>query len=266
MIHHLEAGILAHGLNLGDQLIDITFLDQLRRQVRIQHNRDRTVLLRDKTRLLSHVDEQILLRQQNLRIAVLQCQRALCVKLVHRLVAVQLREGFPDESEMSAVFWSDRLELRFEGVGRIRPDIVRERHFLHIQLVPDDRLIEVLKLLRCLDIHGADRLTVLDRRGVSAGTSENDNLQHLVHILFELRIDLRLIRHRIPAEMNALRRILLDAAHDVLINLLRHERNHRRGAQADVLQRGVQRLIGIDLVLLHALCPETLSAAAHIPV
>ncbi len=66
--------------------------------------------------------------------------------------------------------------------------------------------------------------------------------------------------------MDGLRRILLDAPDDVLVDLLGHEGDHGCCAQADRLQRRVQRQEGVDLVLLHALCPESLSAAAHVPV
>ena len=58
----------------------------------------------------------------------------------------------------------------------------------------------------------------------------------------------------------------IDAPYDVLVDLLRHEGDHRSGAFADVHQRGVQRHVGIDLVLLHALGPEAVAAAADIPV
>ena len=66
--------------------------------------------------------------------------------------------------------------------------------------------------------------------------------------------------------MDALGRLLVDAADDVLINGLRHERDHRRGSLRRRHERRVERHVGIDLILALALRPEALAAAAHIPV
>ena len=66
--------------------------------------------------------------------------------------------------------------------------------------------------------------------------------------------------------MNTFRCILVPGAHQVPVDLLRHEGNHGRRRLAYGNQGSVQRHIGIDLILLHALGPETLPAPAHIPV
>ena len=66
--------------------------------------------------------------------------------------------------------------------------------------------------------------------------------------------------------MDALRRGGVHAADDVLIDLLRDERDHRRGAAADGIERRVERHVRIDRVLRHLLVPEALTAAADVPV
>ena len=57
--------------------------------------------------------------------------------------------------------------------------------------------------------------------------------------------------------------MLLD---QVLIDLLCHERDHRRCCLADRNESGVKCHVRVDLILLHALCPETLTASSDIPV
>ena len=66
--------------------------------------------------------------------------------------------------------------------------------------------------------------------------------------------------------MDALRRILIDVTYQVLVDLLRHERDHRRCHLADGHQCGIQGHIGIDLILFHAFGPETLTASSDVPV
>ena len=66
--------------------------------------------------------------------------------------------------------------------------------------------------------------------------------------------------------MDAFRSIFVNAANQVLVNILCHKRNHGRSSLCHINQSRVQSHISIDLVLLHALCPETFSAASYIPV
>ena len=66
--------------------------------------------------------------------------------------------------------------------------------------------------------------------------------------------------------MNAFRRSRVDALHQIQIDFLCHERNHGRRTFADRHKRSIQRHVGIDLILLHALSPEALPAPSHIPV
>ena len=66
--------------------------------------------------------------------------------------------------------------------------------------------------------------------------------------------------------MHTDRSILVNGAYQITVNLLGHERNHRSSSLCNRYERGVQSHVSIDLILLHALCPETFSATTYIPV
>ena len=66
--------------------------------------------------------------------------------------------------------------------------------------------------------------------------------------------------------MHAFRRALVQASHQVLIDLLRHEGNHGRCQLAHRYQGCVEGHVSIDLILLHSLGPETFTASSYIPV
>ena len=68
------------------------------------------------------------------------------------------------------------------------------------------------------------------------------------------------------AEVDRLRSRLVDAADEVAVDGLRHEWDHRRSGLGRRDECRVERHVGIDLILLHALCPEAAAAAADIPV
>ena len=66
--------------------------------------------------------------------------------------------------------------------------------------------------------------------------------------------------------MDTLRRTFIERAHQILVNILGHKRNHRGRTLADRHERSVERHVGIDLILLHPLRPEALTASSDIPV
>ena len=66
--------------------------------------------------------------------------------------------------------------------------------------------------------------------------------------------------------MNTLGGGLIDAPHQVLVNLLGKERHHRGGGLGDGHQRRIQRHVGGHLIGLHTGRPVALTATAHIPV
>ena len=86
------------------------------------------------------------------------------------------------------------------------------------------------------------------------------------HILFQLLVDVILVDYREVTQMDTLGSGCIIASYQILVNILGHEGDHGCGCLTDVHQCGVQRHVGIDLILLHALCPETLTAASYIPV
>ena len=66
--------------------------------------------------------------------------------------------------------------------------------------------------------------------------------------------------------MNAFRSGLIDTANQILINIFCHKRNHRCCTLCNRNKGRIERHVSIDLILLHALCPETFTASSDIPV
>ena len=75
-----------------------------------------------------------------------------------------------------------------------------------------------------------------------------------------------LINGREVAEVDALRSRLIDGSYQVLVDLLCHERDHRSCCLTDRHECCVKSHVSVDLILLHALCPETLTASSDVPV
>ena len=119
---------------------------------------------------------------------------------------------------------------------------------------------------RRLHVHRLQRLTVLHRRLIPCGAAHDDEFQDEVHFLLQLFVNERFVRLREVREMNAFLGTSVHGTDDVLPDRFRHERNERRGDERRRLQCGVEGHVGIDLILLHALRPVTLSSAADVPV
>ena len=66
--------------------------------------------------------------------------------------------------------------------------------------------------------------------------------------------------------MDTLRSCFVQRSYKILVNVLCHERNHRSCSLGNCYQSCVKSHVRIDLILLHAFCPETLTAASYIPV
>ena len=66
--------------------------------------------------------------------------------------------------------------------------------------------------------------------------------------------------------MDTLRSVCINASYKVLVDILSHERDHRSCSLGNCYQCCVKCHVSIDLILLHALCPETLTASSYIPV
>ena len=66
--------------------------------------------------------------------------------------------------------------------------------------------------------------------------------------------------------MDTLRSVCINASYKVLVDILSHERDHRSCSLGNCYQCCVKCHVSIDLILLHALCPKTLTASSYIPV
>ena len=171
-----------------------------------------------------------------------------------------------DAVQELAVLGSYGLQLRFEAICGKCADVVGKVYLFHVQLVLDDLAVVLSQLVGSLYIHLGNGLTVLDVRGVTARTAHHNDLQNLVHIALQLFVDPCLVYSREVAQMDALGSVLVDASYQILVNFFCHEGYHGRCRLGNSYQGGIQGHISIDLILLHALCPETLTAAAYIPV
>ena len=117
-----------------------------------------------------------------------------------------------------------------------------------------------------LHIHPGNGLAVLDIGRIPGRTSHDNHLQHFIHVGFQLRINPGLIHLREVAQVYTFRRVPVHFSHDILVNLLCHKRNHGSSRLCHGHKGRVQGHEGINLILLHSLCPEALTASAHIPV
>ena len=66
--------------------------------------------------------------------------------------------------------------------------------------------------------------------------------------------------------MYALRRSRIYAAYQIPVNVVRHERNHRRADFHKGRQNRIKRHIRVNFVLRHALYPKPFAASPDIPV
>ena len=101
-----------------------------------------------------------------------------------------------------------------------------------------------------LDVHLGQWLAILDVGGIAAGAAENNDLQQLLHVGFQLLINQALIAGREVTQMNGLGRIRVQAADQVAVDLIGHEGDHGSGELNEGHQAGIESQIGIDLVLL----------------
>ena len=90
MAGDLEAVLLAHRLHLADDLAHEALLDERRAQGRLQGDRDRAVALRDEAFRLRHRHLDVFGLQRDFTRRKRELQLARAVKLVLRLVSVDL--------------------------------------------------------------------------------------------------------------------------------------------------------------------------------
>ena len=88
----------------------------------------------------------------------------------------------------------------------------------------------------------------------------------MFHVIFKFFVNLIFMNFWEVTKVNTFRSILINATNQVLINLFCHERDHRSCCLRYCNKSCVQSHVSIDLILLHSLCPETLTASSYIPV
>ena len=211
-------------------------------------------------------NQKIILLQSLILTIDLNRQSSLFIQLCHSCLTVKLCKNLSHIIDLLAKTTSQRLKLWLKAIGCQLAHIISQLCFLHIQLVTDNIYIEVTELLAGFNIHLADRLSVLDIGGISAGTSDHDRLQYNLHISLKLRVNMCLIHLREVTQMYALRCTWINRAYQIAVNILSHKWDHWCSRFGDRNKCGIKSHISIDLILLHSLCPETLTAATYIPV
>ncbi len=188
-------------------------------------------------------------------------------------VPVRRIKGFSHQSQLRAQARARGSKVRTDAVTYLRGDLARRKevHLVNIQLVrnqlpvPSHSLGELLA--REHHIRPQERLAHLQPAVGSNFQAERDQPSNRCHFDCEIFVDLCRIHGRIAGEMNA---FWLGARprppHEVLVHLLREERD-KRGNQSRGHDQGlVEREVGVELVRLQARCPIPGSAAADVPV
>ena len=266
MVGDLKAGLLAHHLHLADDLPHEALLDQLGRQDRINGNGDIPVGYGIEALPLGGLNQQVGGGQLHRPFAEIKAQLALGVQLGLGGAPVQGRQRLANLAQLLAVFGANGLQLRLKVIADKVLHLFGEYDFLDVQLLPDNFHIEAVQVLIRLDIHDAERLAVLAVGAVAGGAAQLHNADDLIHLGFQLPVDPLRMAFGEVAQMDAFRRRLINAAHQVLVDRLADERHHGGGRLGNGHQGGIQRHIGGNLVLLHAGRPVAFPPAADVPV
>ena len=88
MIHNLESSLFTHGLDLADDLAVEAFLEKLRCQCCIENNGHGIVCLGYITFCLRHIDQEVILCENDFISVKVEGQSALLVQRIHRCVSV----------------------------------------------------------------------------------------------------------------------------------------------------------------------------------
>ena len=211
-------------------------------------------------------DQQVVRRQLHVADGKRQRDAAGLIQFFFGLCAVKGFQLRADLAQLPAVLRPQRFQLRLEGVADKARGGIGVDHVLHVQLVADDVGINGIQLLFRHHGDGGKGLAVLDVGAVAGCAAQHDHLEDLVHGGFQRRVDPRLVDRRVVAQMHRFRRVLIDGADQVAVDILRHKGDHGGGGLGHGDQGGVQRHVGVDLVLGHALRPVALAASAHVPV
>ena len=262
-VRDVETGVAPHVLDLMDELAGPALQFEVGGELR----RDRggiALFGYDRVPLLVGGAHDDLVRLQRV---VAKGDLLVCRHFAKYLGRLGLRDRPGDPANVSFVLRPEQLEVRLDlevGDGR---DVVEYADLFGVQLVPDLRrdLFQELSLgvRPQLERYACHRLTHLDP-GLAASRSPQAGKSHRKPgRVVKPRVDQRLVRDRPVLQMDALP---LAVPADVLVDLLRHERNERRHElderrQALVESRECSHLVGVDLRL-----PEASPAPPHVPV
>ena len=170
-----------------------------------------------------------------------------------------------DAAQELAVFGAEGAHLGLEVVGGEGARVVGKDDLFDVELVFGQSAERLVKG-RALDVEGAQRLAHLEVCGGAAGAAQADDAEQRAHLGVEAFVDQAFIRGGEVAQMHAFGRGEVHVAHQVLVHLLGHEghegRDHLRKRDQHRVEGDKRGLLGV----VHALAPEALAAAAHVPV
>src|SRR5258708_11349137 len=169
-----------------------------------------------------------------------------------------------------AIFGAEHLHLRLQCVCQHIAVITHEVQLLDIQLfkyLPGETKQGLFFIsIRNTHKHCAEWLTYFDLRLFAGSTTKTNRAHHKMRLVGQLFVEQFLIHLWPIAQVNAERCMLVDAAHQVLIQLFRRER-HEGSEQLDECgQALVQREVCRHLLVVQGSFPEAFAAAAQVPV
>ena len=116
-VGHVEIGLLAHRLHLADDLADIALRNQLRRQVRVQHNRHALIFLRDEARFLHRRSQHIVLAQRDQSAVNVKRHGFAALERIDDIVAVHRLQVLANLAQQLAVLRAKGAHLGLELIG-----------------------------------------------------------------------------------------------------------------------------------------------------
>ena len=262
----MEAGLLAHCLHFADCLAHIAFFHQGVCQLRVQRNGHAALFHGVIAACLGGFNQQVFRRKLHIAAGQGEGKRTGGIQLALGGRAVQPCQGRANLAQALAIFGAQRFQLRLKEIVRKLRHIICKGHLLHIQFILNNGTVPPRQGRIRLDIEGSQRLAVFDVCAVARRARQHHNAQHKIHLLFQRGVYHALVHCREIAQVHAFRRGFVHTAHKVLIDAFCHKGDERRRRLGRGDKRGVQRHIGVDVILRKALCGKTRTAAAHIPV
>ena len=121
---------------------------------------------------------------------------AACIQFIDNFIAVCGGQMLADLAEQFAVARPQGTHLRLNLIGGKGTGVGDKLHILDVQLILDQCAHLLRQLKFRLDIHGRKRLTDLEVGAVARGTAQVDRFKDNFHILFQFRVDHRLVADR----------------------------------------------------------------------